>query len=468
MQNERVFLSPSEEQLLKWLSVGLISLIAFEALAVATAMPTVVGALHGDNLYALAMGVVMATQLMTTALAGPWSDSRSPQSCLYTGVGLFVLGLVICSSAQTMEIFVLGRAVQGLGGGLSIVPLYTLIGNHVRPTRQPSFFAAFAAAWVLPALIGPAIAGFIVQHSTWRLIFGIVPAVLVLAFPVLISITRRLPHVDRQAADPHVRIKVLFAFGAGISVAILQVMSGTQPDAFTPQVFAIIAASAILTFVFIKPLLPRGTFISRRGLASTVLLRGMTNGTFIGVETFLPLLLQLVHGWEPGEAGLVLTVGSVTWALGSNVSGRIVDPTIRRRIPFTGAIIQLLGIAVTFAGAFSDVPGAVVVIGWTITGLGIGLVYPTMTVHGLAMTRPENQGKASSSLQLADTLGAAFCVAAAGIAYALISPNLSPAFAGAIGLMGAMMAMALLIARRVYPHPGSEEEHQLLESQKLG
>ena len=146
MQNERVFLSPSEEQLLKWLSVGLISLIAFEALAVATAMPTVVSALHGDNLYALAMGVVMATQLMTTALAGPWSDSRSPQSCLYTGVGLFVLGLVICSSAQTMELFVLGRAVQGLGGGLSIVPLYTLIGNHVRPTRQPSFFAAFAAA----------------------------------------------------------------------------------------------------------------------------------------------------------------------------------------------------------------------------------------------------------------------------------------------------------------------------------
>ena len=78
--NEREFLSPTNERLLKWLSVVLISLIAFETLAVATAMPTVDRALEGENLYSLVMGVVMAKQLMTTALAGPWSDHRSPQS----------------------------------------------------------------------------------------------------------------------------------------------------------------------------------------------------------------------------------------------------------------------------------------------------------------------------------------------------------------------------------------------------
>ena len=97
MDSEGIFLEGSQERLLKWLAVGLISLVAFETLAVATAMPTVVRSLEGENLYALAMGITMATQLIATALAGPWSDNRSPQSCLYTGVLLFVVGLTICT-----------------------------------------------------------------------------------------------------------------------------------------------------------------------------------------------------------------------------------------------------------------------------------------------------------------------------------------------------------------------------------
>lgn len=76
MDSERIFLEGSQERLLKWLAVGLISLVAFETLAVATAMPTVVRSLEGANLYALAMGITMATQLIATALAGPWSDNR--------------------------------------------------------------------------------------------------------------------------------------------------------------------------------------------------------------------------------------------------------------------------------------------------------------------------------------------------------------------------------------------------------
>lgn len=467
MDSERAFLEGPQERLLKWLAVGLISLVAFEALAVATAMPTVVRSLEGQNLYALAMGITMATQLIATALAGPWSDTRSPQSCLYAGVALFVLGLTICTLSPSMYIFVLGRGIQGFGGGLSMVPLYTIIGNHVHPSRQPPFFAAFAAAWVLPALIGPGIAGLVVQYASWRLIFGFVPVVFLLAFPVLVKVTSALPRTEPAESEGSTKRRMLLAIGAGISVALLQVMSGTEPDSFTPPIFLVIAVSAVLTFAFMKPLLPVGTFSARRGLPSTVLLRGLANGAFIGVETFLPLLLQLVHGWEPAGAGLVLTVGSITWAIGSAVSGRIADREVRVKLPVVGTVIQLVGSVVTFAGVFEGVPGAVIIIGWTITGLGIGLVYPTMTVHALAMTRTKNKGKTSSALQMADTLGAAFCVAAAGIAYALVLPNLSPAFAAAVGLMIVILVMAVPIAGRTRPYPGSDEEVQLLESEQL-
>ncbi|MFT3942503.1 MAG: MFS transporter [Ancrocorticia sp.] len=462
--NEREFLSPANERLLKWLSVGLISLIAFETLAVATAMPTVVRALQGENLYALGMGVVMATQLMTTALAGPWSDHRSPKSCFFTGLLGLIAGLLLCTFAPNMYVFVVGRAVQGLGGGLCIVPLYTLIGNNVHPTRQPSFFAAFAAAWVVPGLVGPAIAGFIVQHTSWRIVFGIVPVILLLALPLLYRVISKVPHRAATAMAPHLRRTIACAFAAGISVAFLQVMSGTEAAHFGPRTYGFIAASAVLTFLFMKPLLPRGTFISRRGLASTVLLRGLINGAFLGVEAFLPLMLQEIHGWTPFQAGLVLTVASITWAIGSSSQSHIMNPALRRRIPVIGAIIQLVGLAATIPGAFGSVPGTIVIIGWTISGFGIGLVYPAMTVHGLSMSTPANQGRTSSSLQMADTLGGAVAVALAGIAYAVILPAQSLAFAAAIGAMALAMVAALVVARRVQPHPGSREESQMVKS----
>ncbi|MDY5131883.1 MFS transporter, partial [Actinotignum timonense] len=104
------YLSPERERLFRIFSVGFISLVAFESMAVTTAMPTVARAFDGQNLYALALGVVLAAQLMTTALAGEWSDSKGPHSCLYTGVVLLTVGLTICTVSPSMEIFVAGRA----------------------------------------------------------------------------------------------------------------------------------------------------------------------------------------------------------------------------------------------------------------------------------------------------------------------------------------------------------------------
>ena len=456
-----------QERALKWLSVGLISLVAFETLAVATAMPTVVRALDGSNLYALAMGIPMAIQLIATALAGPWSDHKSPRSCLYTGVVLFVVGLSICTFAPAMNVFVVGRAIQGFGGGLVVVPLYTLISRHVHPKHQPPFFAAFAAAWVLPAMVGPALAGLVVEYGSWRWVFGFVPAVALVAFPVLLKVVDGLPATQATPAEGRVKRRVLFAAGAGASVAALQVLSGTEEGSFSPAILGAIAAAATLAFLFVRPLLPTGVFAARRGLASTVLLRIMANGTFAGVEVFLPLLLQLVHGWSPVAAGFVLTVSSATWAIGSAIASRVTTPAKTRSITLLGVAIQLTGTALTFAGVFSGVSGIVVIVGWATTGLGIGLVFPTTTVHALAMTPTSAKGKTSSSLQIADTLGVAFCVAAGGIAYALAMPNLTAAFGSVIALMVTILVVALPVARRISPLSGSPEESVLTENESL-
>lgn len=139
--NEReLFLSPLTSACSSgspWVSFS----IAFETLAVATAMPTVVRALEGENLYALGMGVVMATQLMTTALAGPWSRPSQPQ-VLPLHWNYWICSWVGTVHSRSQHVCVCARACHS-GLVRSVVPLYTLIGNNVHPIRQPAFFCCF-------------------------------------------------------------------------------------------------------------------------------------------------------------------------------------------------------------------------------------------------------------------------------------------------------------------------------------
>lgn len=442
-------ISRSLEQWLTILAVTLISLVAFETLAVATAMPYVVDILDGQHLYALASGVALATQLMTTALAGPWTDAKGPKPSLYVGIALFVAGLTVATIAPTIEVVVLGRAIQGLGGGLMIVPLYVFVGNYVAPERQPKIFAWFSAAWVVPSLVGPFVAGFFVEHLNWRLVFGIVPIFILLILPLLIIQFRKFHDLHPPRPFGRHRRVVVFAATTGVAVAGIQMLSGFRGDAFGwPVVLGVIALSA-LAFVLVRPLLPKGTLIARPGLPATVLLRGIVNGAFITTEIFLPLMLKEVHGWSPTQAGLIMTTGSVTWAVGSWIQGKVDSPAGRRLLPIVGTGIQLVGTAMTIPAAFPSVGGIVALVGWLVAGLGIGLTYPALTVHGLAITPPDRHGMTSSALSLADTMGGALFVAWAGILFAAAFALDHLAFVVVIAAMCLILALGFWVTSRV-------------------
>lgn len=442
-------ISRSLEQWLAILAVSLISLVAFEALAVATAMPYVVDILDGRNLYALASGVTLATQLITTAFAGPWCDAKGPKVSLYTGLGLFVAGLVVAAAAPSVEVIVLGRAIQGLGGGLIVVPLYVFVGNYVEPARQPRIFSAFAAAWVLPSLIGPLVAGFFVEHLNWRLVFAIVPLILLPTAPLIIKQFARFPDLHQRTPITGYKRTVAFSATAGIVILGIQLLSGLSAKEFDTTAIALVIGLSVLVLVLARPLLPRATFRARRGLPATVLLRLAINGTYIAVEVFLPLMLKEVHGWSATQAGMIMTFGSVTWAIGSWASGRVRNERYRAAAPVVGTLIQAIGTAATITAASSAVPGVTALIGWLVAGLGIGLVYPALTVHALALTPPERHGRISSALTIADTLGSALFVAWCGIIYALALPQGHAAFVWVIGTMTALLAVSLWVASRV-------------------
>ncbi|MFC8142280.1 MFS transporter [Streptomyces paradoxus] len=181
------------------LSVGIVSvvlLIAFEATAVGTAMPVAARELDGVSLYAFAFSGYFTTSLFGMVLSGQWSDRRGPLGPLTTGIASFGAGLLLSGTAGTMWVFILGRAVQGLGGGLVIVALYVVVGRAYPERLRPAIMAAFAASWVLPSIVGPLAAGTVTEQLGWRWVFVGIP--LLVVFPLALA----LPQIRRRASGP--------------------------------------------------------------------------------------------------------------------------------------------------------------------------------------------------------------------------------------------------------------------------
>ena len=165
----------SAEKGLMLSAVILITLSAFESLATTTIMPNVVASFHADSWFAVASGTALITNLIANVLAGGLSDAIGVKKVFAWGLILFCVGLLISAFAPHIAVFVLGRLVQGLGGGFIIVPLYVLVGAIATPLHRPRYFAAFSLSWVFPALVGPALAGFVATYWGWRIVFGVAP-----------------------------------------------------------------------------------------------------------------------------------------------------------------------------------------------------------------------------------------------------------------------------------------------------
>jgi MFS family permease len=189
-------------------------------MAVGTAMPSAVAELDGVAWYAWPFSAFLVTSVVGMVVGGEVGDRRSPRPGVLAGVLVFAAGLVVAGVAQHMAVLVLGRAVQGLGAGVVIVLLYVIAGQAYAAPLRPRLFGAFAAGWVLPALVGPLAAGLVTTHVGWRAVF-LGPAAAGRARPRAgCSRGRRCRAGD--AVRPRGRARAAWALLAGLGIAALQ------------------------------------------------------------------------------------------------------------------------------------------------------------------------------------------------------------------------------------------------------
>jgi MFS family permease len=281
----------------------IITLIAFEAMAVSAALPTAAKDLHGLRYYGWAFTGFLLASVVGMVISGQLSDSRGPRRPLVIGISCFVAGLLVSGTATSMSMLVGGRVVQGAGSGLLITAVYVVIGETYPAAIQPKVFTATSTAWVLPSLVGPLVSGLLTQHASWRWVFlGMAPFA-VLGALLLAAALRRFPPRPvgggGALADP---CRILRALAVACGVALLT-SAGQSASA---SALLLVGGGLLVAGWGLRSLLPPGTAMVRPGVAAPVALRGLLAGAFFGMEAVIPLSLTVQHGYGATAAGLPL------------------------------------------------------------------------------------------------------------------------------------------------------------------
>ena len=420
---------------LRPLTLGILAIItcaAFEAMAVVTAMPAVAAELSGTSSYGLAFSMYLTASLLGTVVAGSWCDRKGPRPALAVGMTLMILGLLAAGAAPDFWLVTAGRAISGLGGGFMIVAVYVVIGRSFPQSAQPVVFGWLAAAWVLPALIGPVVAGFVTEQFGWRWVFlGVAPIVLA-AVVVVWPRTRELGPLefvdDAEDDGATARTGRGFALAGGVLAAQWSLVHlADLDDPSTAAVLghlALAAGGVVVVLLALPPLLPKGTLRLARGLPSIIATRGFVNVAFFGTEAFIPLMLVTSRGLEPGLAGLTLSAGALGWSGGSFVQARVTVE--RRRLLVVGSSILSFSLGGFALATAVQAPLWVLAVVWAASGFAMGLTLSSTSVLVLELSDTAEQGRNSAALQISDQLGGVVGTAGAGALYALLHDDADP------------------------------------------
>ncbi|TSD65599.1 MFS transporter [Aeromicrobium piscarium] len=424
-------------------AVGLFSvafLVAFETFAVATALPVVAIELDGLSLFAVSFAAPAATAIGAMTCAAWWCDRYGHARPILMGMAVFGIGLVLSGAAPSMEWFVAGRAVQGLGAGLVSVALYVLVARAFPDHLRPRAFVVLTSAWVLPAVVGPLISGTIAEHLGWRWVFLGVPSVAIGAL-ALLRPALRSSHGDATAPMPWARVLCSLA----VAVAIFAVMIGGQRD--VPGWRALVAVGVVLAVVAAVPLVPRGTVRAARGLPAVIATRSLMGTGLATAESFVPLALVRLRELTPTHAGLFLTSTALLWFAGAWASDRWLSPAPRIAL---GAVSVSAALCSTLLIPVPGVPVVALAIGWAFAGWGMGLAMPALSVLLLEHSVVGEEGRNSASMQTSDAVADALVLAVcSGLFGWLLAKGPATPFIAVFAVAVGIALLALPASRRV-------------------
>ena len=394
-----------------------IFLFAIDATIVSTAMPTIVAKVGGLELYSWVFSIYMLTSALTTPLFGKLSDLYSQRRLMLIGIGIFVLGSILCGAAQSMEALILFRAVQGLGGGAIYALSFIVVGILYPPEDRAKMQGIISGIWGVASILGPLAGGIIVEHWSWRWAFFVNLPIAAVAITLIVI---GLKETGQQRRAHKLDFAGTFTLLAALMLcfyALSRSAHSAQP--LTAALTAMIVGAVLLLIVFYfverraaEPIIPLDLFQVSSFITSAAVATLAAMGVF-GAVSYLPLYLQGVTGLTASRAGMVLLFLSVAWTVGSLIAGQALNRIGYRASAAAGMILLTLGYSL-FVAFKSELNVPWVAISGTLIGTGMGMANLTTLVAVQNSVSHQRIGVATSTVMLFRTFGGAFAVSLLG------------------------------------------------------
>ena len=393
-------------------------LSALEQTIVAPALPAIGKSLADfDNLSWVVTAYLLAATA-ATPLFGKLSDIHGRRTILLLAIGIFILGSLACALAPTMLVLVIGRSLQGIGGGGLIPIAQTVIADILSPRERPMAQSYTSVVFMSASILGPVLGGLLTDHLHWSFIFWINLPLGAVALVMTGRALRRLPRHDRPHQIDIPGVTLMMA--ASVALLLALDWGGTHYRWISWQILALVAGSAMLWVLFaVRLLTAREPFIPlailRGRLTSAITCAAFFSiGTIVGVTIFAPLFCQIVLGASASLSGLALIAFMVGSTIGALAMGRlIVRLTHYMRVPVVGLIVAIatFGFLAVETSELSFVAFTTLL---GVLGLAIGPMYPTSTIVMQNAVKPHQLGTATGALNFFRLLGGAIIVATFG------------------------------------------------------
>lgn len=396
-------------------------LSALDTTIIGTAMPTVVAALGGLNLYSWVFSAYMLTSTVSTPISGKLSDQISRKKLYLTGIAGFVISSWLCGLAQDMTMLIIFRAIQGLAAGAMIAVSTGLVAILYPPEKRGRMQGLLASIWAMTSMFGPLVGGFVVEHFSWRWTFFLNLPIGVTAWFFVKRYLQENTGMNTATEAAPQKIQIDYLGAVILVIGVVSFLLSITDDIHSTVAWRIVLFALSLIFLFIffvierraaNPILPLN-LLRRREIAAANLSTFITGFGMFGMIMFAPLFVQGAMLRSPSQAGMVLIPISLGWALGSLTSGHTVNHFGYRTLALTGTIIMTIGLSLqTQLEATTPLfyLGGVCLI----VGVGMGLTTTAITVSVQNTVEPSQVGVATASTIFSRILGSSIGVSVMG------------------------------------------------------
>jgi EmrB/QacA subfamily drug resistance transporter len=400
-------------------------LAAVDQTVVGTAMPRIIAQLNGFDRYPWVTTAYLLTSTIAVPVFAKLSDMFGRKWLFLAGTVLFVLASALCGASGQIPHFpgdgmtqlIVFRGLQGVGAGMIVGLLFTIIGDLFAPAERAKYQSLFVAVWGLASIIGPTVGGWITDQFSWRWTFYVnLPLGALAAAAIWIEMPYFRPHGVRRIIDWWGLVTLI----STLIPLLLALTWATDYGWTSPRVGSLLGFSFVMLFAFLicekraaEPFLPlelfRDPVIAVSSIAVFVLGMGM-----FGVILYVPLFIQGVLGVSATRSGSLLTPLLLGAVVGSMAVGQIIGRTGRYRW------LAILGASLSTAGMFSmstmnrNTTNSQVVWYMVIAGLGMGMIQPIYTLVVQNVAPPQQRGAATASTQFFRSIGSTVGVAVVG------------------------------------------------------